>query len=99
MPDSAKPEQATRIPLALALRYEPGHAPRLVAKGRGSVAEAIIGKARENGLAIEEDPVLAEALASVELDTEIPSSLFVAVAEVIAFVLAARSPQTGGGGQ
>jgi len=79
-----------RIPLALALKYDAGAVPRVVAKGRGAVADAIIGKARDNGIAIEEDPVLAEALASVELDTAIPVELFEAVAKVISFVLSAR---------
>jgi len=95
MSDSAK-QQPPRTPLALALKYEPGGAPQVVAKGRGVVADAIIDKARENGIAIEEDPVLAEALASVELDTDIPTSLFAAVAEVIAFVLSARPTPSNG---
>ena len=94
MPDR-QDTQSPRIPLALALKYDPGSVPRVVAKGKGAVAEAIIGKARENGIKIEEDPLLAEALASVELDTEIPTTLFVAVAEIIAFVLAARPAQSG----
>jgi flagellar biosynthesis protein len=90
MPDTGRPPQSSPTPLALALKYDAGHVPRLVAKGRGAIAETIITKARENGIAVTEDPLLAEALSSVELDTEIPPALFAAVAQVIAFVVKAR---------
>ncbi len=79
-----------RQPLALALKYDGTGAPRLVAKGRGAIAATIIAKAQENGIEIEKDPVLAEALASVELDTEIPIALYSAVAQVIGTILSAR---------
>lgn len=77
--------------LAVALRYERGvtPAPRVVAKGRGLVAERIIETAREAGVAVEGSPMLAEALAGVEVDDEIPEELYRAVAEVIGFVLRA----------
>ncbi len=91
MPDTANDATATHVPVALALKYEPGQVPRVIARGRGAVASAIIAKARESGILIEEDPVLAEALASVDVDTEIPVELFQAVAKVIAFVLATRA--------
>jgi flagellar biosynthesis protein len=90
MPEQSTPAPSTRVPLALALKYEHGHAPRLVAKGRGSMAESILRIARQSGVAIEEDPILAEALASVELDREIPPAVFQVVAEIIAFALSAR---------
>lgn len=78
-------------PLAVALEYEIGsrEAPRITAKGQGSLAEAIIAIAEENGIAIESNPYLVEALSGVELDEEIPIELYEAVAEVIAFVLRA----------
>lgn len=76
--------------LAVALAYEEGAAPRVVASGRGAVADTILARAREAGVAIEENPALAEALARVELDQEIPESLYRAVAEVIAYVIRAR---------
>ena len=76
-------------PVAIALQYQPSQAPRVVAKGRGAVAESIIATARANGVAIEANPILAEALSAVDLDEEIPEQLYRAVAEVIAFVLRA----------
>lgn len=88
LPDSASHHDKTLV--ATALKYDGSGAPRLVAKGRGVVAEAIIAKARESGVTIEEDPILAEALASVEIDAEIPIALYTAVAEVIATIVSAR---------
>ncbi len=90
MSDPQKTTQALSPTLAIALKYDPGAAPRVVARGHGSVAAAIIAKARENGISIEEDPVLAEALASVEMDTEIPVELFQAVAKVISYIIMTR---------
>lgn len=91
MSDSDETSAPARPPLALALRYDGSGAPRVVAKGRGTVAAAIIAKARESGIEIEEDPILAEALASVELDAQIPVELYSAVAQVIATILSARN--------
>lgn len=88
MNDSPKPET-----VAIALDYEVGtrQAPTVVAKGRGVVAEQILKTARESGVTIEANPMLAEALSGVELDASIPHELYQAVAEVIGFVLRARS--------
>jgi flagellar biosynthesis protein len=79
--------------LAVALEYEKGsrQAPRVVAKGRGLIAERIIALAEENDIIIEANPALAKALSGVELNDEIPVELFEAVAEIIGFVLRARS--------
>ena len=78
---------------AVALEYEKGgrEAPRVIAKGRGIIAERIIALAEENDIFIEANPMLAKALSGVEIDDEIPVELFEAVAEVIGFVLRARS--------
>lgn len=75
--------------LAVALHYEQGsrEAPRVVAKGRGLVAEKIIALAEENGVVIEANPVLAEALSGVELDETIPVELYETIAVVIGYVL------------
>lgn len=81
---SEKPQ--TRV--AVALKYDFGDgAPVVTAKGEGHVADKIIETAREHDIAIEENPVLAEALSKIDLDTEIPVPLYKAVAEVIGFVL------------
>lgn len=75
--------------LAVALQYEKGsrEAPRVVAKGRGLVAQKIVALAEENGVLIEANPVLAQALSGIELDETIPLELYEAVAIVIGYVL------------
>jgi flagellar biosynthesis protein len=82
--------------LAIALAYEPGATPVVVAKGRAEVAARIAATAAEHGVPVEENPALAEALAEVDLDDAIPEPLFRAVAEVIAFVLRTRQRMSGG---
>jgi flagellar biosynthesis protein len=73
--------------LAVALHYDRSGAPRVVAKGSGSIGEKIIEVARAHDIPIEENEVLAGALAHVELGDEIPAELYKAVAEVLIFVL------------
>ena len=77
----------TKSQLAVALHYDRSGAPRVVAKGRGSVGDKIIEVARANNIPIEENEVLAGALSNVELGDEIPAELYKAVAEVLIFVL------------
>jgi flagellar biosynthesis protein len=79
-------EQAKRQ-LAVALHYDRTGAPRVVAKGKGSIGAKIIEVAEEHGIPIEENEVLAGALSNVELGDEIPADLYKAVAEVLIFVL------------
>jgi len=80
--------------LAIALKYVPGRgAPRVVAKGAGAVALKIREVARENRVAVVEDKPLARTIYRVcEIDEEIPSELYVAVAQILAFVMAAGRP-------
>jgi len=61
-------------------------APRVVASGKGLVAEKIIATAREAGVHIKEDPDLVEILAKIPLGNEIPVELYQTIAEVLAFV-------------
>ena len=91
MSEDPKPQQ-----VAVALDYEVGtrQAPTVVAKGRGVIAEQIIKAAEENGVTIEANPMLVEALSGVELDASIPHELYQAVAEVIGFVLRARAAKS-----
>lgn len=88
MSDDVKPRA-----LAVAMQYEKGtrEAPRVIAKGRGLVADRIVELARENGVVIETNPVLAEALSGVELDETIPLELYESVAIVIGYVLRVSS--------
>jgi flagellar biosynthesis protein len=75
-------------PKAVALRYDRGKdkAPRIVAKGDRLLAERIVEIARAHGIHIHEDPDLVAVLATLDIDREIPESLYYAVAEVLAFV-------------
>ena len=73
--------------LAVALHYDRTGAPRVVAKGKGTLGEKIIEVAKANNVPIEENEVLAGALSNVELGEEIPAELYKAVAEVLVFVL------------
>jgi flagellar biosynthesis protein len=74
--------------LAVALHYDKGSgAPRVIAKGKGTIGAKIIEIARANDVPIEENAVLAGALSNVELGDEIPEDLYKAVAEVLIFVL------------
>ncbi|EAQ35885.1 type III secretion protein [Nitrobacter sp. Nb-311A] len=81
---SAEPKKQ----VAVALHYDKGSgAPRVVAKGSGSLGAKIIEVAKEHDIPIEENEVLAGALSHVELGDEIPAELYKAVAEVLVFVL------------
>lgn len=73
---------------AVALKYVPGEseAPVVVAKGRGKVAEAILDKAKENGVPVQEDAALVEVLSKLDLDEQIPSELYQLVAEVLTYI-------------
>jgi flagellar biosynthesis protein len=77
----------TKSQIAVALHYDRSGAPRVVAKGRGSIGDKIIEVAKANNIPIEENEVLAGALSNVELGDEIPAELYKAVAEVLIFVL------------
>ena len=68
---------------AAALHYEGAGAPKIVAAGRGHIAERIIEMAREAGVPIRDDRALAESLSKLELGTEIPEELWAAVAEAL----------------
>jgi flagellar biosynthesis protein len=80
---------------AVALRYEQekGGAPKVIAKGRGLIAEQILALAREHDIHIHESPELIEVLIRLELGEEIPEALYRAIAEVIAFAYGLK--QTG----
>jgi len=73
---------------AVALRYntQKENAPKIVAKGKGKIAERIIKIAEENELPIKKDEDLVELLTKIEIDKEIPENLYKAVAEVFSFI-------------
>ena len=78
---------------AVALQYnEDLPAPLVLAAGRGRLAAAIVRIARETGVTLVEDPLLADSLARLDVNTLIPESLYEVVAELLAFV---RNLRTG----
>jgi flagellar biosynthesis protein len=79
--------QQGKSQLAVALLYDKTGAPRVVAKGKGSLGAKIIEVAKAHEIPIEENEVLAGALSHVEIGDEIPTELYKAVAEVLMFVL------------
>jgi flagellar biosynthesis protein len=78
--------QAQRLAVALAYRKEQDAAPRVVAKGRGLLADAIIERARDTGVYVHESRELVALLMQVDLDQRIPPQLYVAVAELLAWL-------------
>ncbi len=70
---------------AAALRYAKGEdpAPKLVAAGAGHVADRILALAIEAGVPVREDAALADALAKLQLDLDVPPELYAAVAEAL----------------
>lgn len=72
---------------AVAIRYDKSDsAPRVVAKGYGTLADTIIRTARENNLYVHESPELVGLLMQVDLDEHIPPALYLAVAELLAWL-------------
>jgi flagellar biosynthetic protein FlhB len=83
---------------AVALRYDAGkwRAPRVVAKGADLIAKHIREVGAEHRVPVFEAPPLARALFySTELDQEIPEGLYLAVAQVLAYVMQLRNPRPG----
>jgi flagellar biosynthesis protein len=72
---------------AIALAYGQGDsAPKVVAKGRGLIAQAIIERAKQHGIYVHESADLVGLLMQVELDGQIPPQLYLAVAELLAWL-------------
>lgn len=80
--------KADRIKKASALSYTPGDdkAPKVIAAGKGEIAEKIIEAANEHKIPVYHDEHLAEALSGIKLGSEIPTELYELVAEVLAFI-------------
>ncbi|WP_226893266.1 EscU/YscU/HrcU family type III secretion system export apparatus switch protein [Nisaea sediminum] len=78
--------------VAIALDHDSGteEAPRVIAKGYGELAEKILRLAFDNDVKVRKDPDLAQILAAVEVDCEIPVEAFAAVAEILTYVYRAN---------
>jgi len=91
--DGGTPKPHSAVPLAVALVSSGPdglQAPRVVATGRGHVAEQILEMAFAHGVKVRTDPDLAQILAAVDVDTVIPAEAFVAVAEILAYMYRAN---------
>lgn len=80
---------------AVAIYYDGKNAPHVSAKGTGDVAEQIIAIAQEHGVPLCDNSALVDLLVTLELGDEIPSTLYIAVAYVIAFAyqLEGKTPE------
>lgn len=78
-------EQETKT--AVAVAYEPGDgAPKILATGKGELAEKIIEKAKENDVPLYKDNKLADTLSRLKIGDAIPPELYDVVAEILVFV-------------
>ena len=90
IPLNIKKKSDRQTAIALKDRTAERRVPKVVASGRGKIAEQILQLAYENDIKVREDSELAEILATVELDSPIPSEAFAAVAEILAYIYKAN---------
>ena len=91
MPEKSwKPKELNKIDkdkTAVALSFEPGDvAPKILATGKGAVAEKIIEKAKESDVPFYKDNKLADTLSKLDIGDAIPPELYEVVAEILLFV-------------
>ena len=83
LPEGSPPDRPSAVAISYAAK---DRAPIVVAKGYGAVADSIVRRARESGLYVHASPELVKLLMNVNLDAQIPPQLYVAVAEVLAWL-------------
>lgn len=82
-----KPKEFDKEKTAVALSYDPSDvAPKIVATGKGHVADKIIASAKENDVPFYKDSKLADTLSKFEIGEAIPPELYEVVAEILVFV-------------
>ncbi|MCQ2493067.1 MAG: EscU/YscU/HrcU family type III secretion system export apparatus switch protein [Lachnospiraceae bacterium] len=80
-------EKKGKIKQAIALEYDPNDAaPKVIATGRGIIADKIIEKAKESDVPVHRDDKLADTLSRLEIGEMIPPELYEVVAEILLFV-------------
>lgn len=94
--DLSAPAPVPKAPekqIAVAVKYEKEkkEAPKIVASGKGAVAEQILQLAFASGIKVREDADLAELLSHLEIDSPIPLEAYAAVAEILAYVYRANA--------
>lgn len=88
--DTGRPRRGPRSAVAIKYDLARDRAPKVVARGKGTIAERIMATARENGIPVHEDPELLEALGRLEVQQEIPAELYQVMAEVLTFIYKAN---------
>ena len=83
-------KRADTVAVALEYNSKSEYAPKVVAGGRGKVAEQILQIAFDRGIKVREDADLAEMLSAIDIDSEIPIEAFAAVAEILTYVYQAN---------
>jgi flagellar biosynthesis protein len=86
---TSTPIRGSEIKKAVALKYKEteDNAPKVIAKGKGYIAQKIIEMAKTHNIPIVEDPFLVESLIRIDLYKEIPPELYEAVAKIVAFII------------
>jgi flagellar biosynthesis protein len=84
----ADDKEKQKVKTAVALSYDPNEdgAPKVIASGKGALADKIIEKAKENKIPVHEDDKLADTLSRLEIGEMIPPELYEVVAEILVFV-------------
>jgi len=91
-----KPPPPAERAVSVALQEQTeGGAPKVIAAGRGTVAEQILALAFAHGIKVREDADLAEMLSAIDIDSEIPVEAFTAVAEILRYVYLANADTDG----
>jgi flagellar biosynthesis protein len=87
MPEPRPKEKSEKPKQAIALSYEPeDDAPKVIAAGKGQLAERIIERAKEADIPVHRDEKLAETLSRLDIGEMIPPALYEVVAEILIFV-------------
>jgi flagellar biosynthesis protein len=84
--DQLSPTSEDRKAIAIRFDVEKDRAPKILAIGKGSIAEEILRVADENKIPLYEDQHLANLLAKLQIEEEIPAELYKLIAEVLAFI-------------
>ena len=77
---------AIKKAVALGYNKEKDNAPKVLASGKGAIAESIIAAAKQNNIPIKEDKDLVEILSKIDINQEIPPNLYRAIAEIFSFL-------------
>ncbi len=94
--DYSSPTMARLKAVAMEYEEQEDDAPRVTARGSGEVAEKIIELARQNDVPLYEDKDLLELLYKLDLDEQIPVSLYEVMAEIFSFLYQLNEEEKGG---